>query len=68
MHRVKVDPLYFKITSITSNKFILSDSDDVRKTHDGNHGAWKKRKKKEVRFYIFNFMKLGEGGMKIHRK
>ena len=25
-------------------------------------------RKEKVRFYIFNFMKLGEGGMKIHRK
>ena len=45
MYQVKVDPLCFKMTSITSDEFtITSGYDDVTKTSvmkmcDGNQGA-----------------------------
>ena len=41
MYQVKVDPLYFKSVSITSNEFTSAGDDDVtmssHKTCDGNH-------------------------------
>ena len=38
MYQVKVDPLYLKVTSITSDEFTFSGYDSVTKTSHKNVG------------------------------
>ena len=64
-YHIKVNSLYFKISSVTAKEVTSSVYDDATKISHKN--VWMKKPEKEnTRCYVFACIKLGDSRMKLH--